>query len=228
MNPSIIIPTLWRVKQLAALLDNIRQTTSRPMSHAHPDQWAYEVVVVSEDAETADYIHNEAEGLVTFVEVGGTPVEKWNRGAAEANGDWLVLVGDDCMFKPGWLDEIERTPNAGFVGLNEGVAWTEDVGHYAISRDFACDVLGGVLASPCYKSWSFDQEVCALARKAGRYAKTRAVVFEHNHYSLGKARFDATYERALGWHVEDACTFVERKAQGFPITWEPLWQKSPQ
>lgn len=220
MNPSIIIPTLGRTEQLGRLIGNIYETACTRLSEP-----PFEIIVVTEDPETIYMIREEMGALADLIVAGGTAVEKWNLGASRASGDWLVLGSDDVIYKPDWLGICERTPNQGFIGLYEGMAWTNDVGHYMVSRDFACDVLGGVLAIPHYKSWSFDQEVCALARRAGRYAVTPTIVIEHRHYSLGSAPFDHTYARAQEWHVEDARTYMKRKASDFPIDWQPVIER---
>jgi glycosyltransferase involved in cell wall biosynthesis len=217
MKPSIIIPTLGRTERLAQTVNSIYETACKRL--ADPP---FEIVIVTEDPDTICMIKSEMGALVELIEAGGTPVEKWNLGAAHADGDWLMLMSDDVIFLPGWMEACQRTPNRGFIGLNEGVNWTDDVGHWMISRECACDVLGGVLAIPHYKSWSFDQETCAIVRRAGRYARTDDIVIDHRHYSLGKAAFDETYKRVQPWHVEDARTYVNRKAAGFPIDWAPV------
>lgn len=211
--PSIIIPTLGRAKQFASLVQNIYETTEKP----------FEIVVITEDSETIGLIRSELDALVELVVETGTPVQKWNVGAAWADNDWLVLVGDDCRFEPGWWGKVKATPNRGFVGLYEGVTWVNAVGHWAITRDCAQEVLGGVLALPAYKSGYFDQETCELMHQAGRYAVTKDIVLVHNHFSLGRSVFDETYRKGQTWQAEDKLVFETRKAAGYPIAWKPVF-----
>jgi hypothetical protein len=206
---SVIVPSLWRLAGLQRLVASVGPAPGD----------GCEIVVVAGDDDTAQ----ACDALpVVCVRGGSCAVEAFNLGAAAATGDWLVTGGDDNTFRPGWRDAVEATPNQGFVGLWEGQDWTDDIGLYAIRRDVAWRVLGGVVCPPVYRSGYADIEVCALIRRAGLYAKTRPVVADHYHYTWGKSPDDATYARGRQWQPGDKAVFESRKASGFPITWAPI------
>lgn len=209
MNVSVIIPSIRRVGRLLQALDSI--------SNVH------EIVVVTDDPETIATCR-QLDKPMHIIEAHCNAIEGWNIGAAHATGDWFVLIGDDCVLLPGWLEAVQTTPNRGFVGLYEGYD-VGFVGHYAISRDCACEVLNGVVMVPHYKSWWVDQETCWHIHQAGRYAATRKIVCVHNHFSLGRAPHDEIYARGYAWHAEDEATFKRRQTSGFPVDWEPIISK---
>lgn len=215
--PSIIIPSHDRAERLVALVESINQTTPEP----------YQIVVISEDIAVYDLRIAGALPHVVLIAEDGTAVEKWNSGARWATGDWLVMLGDDCIVKPNWWEAVRDTPNKGFVGLNEGVPWTDEVGHWAMHRDLACSLFGGVLAIPHYKIWWFDQEMCQVLKREGLYARTEEIVLIHNHPATGAIPMDETYTRTQPWKLEDTHMFAQRKKAGFPVDWSPIIQRAP-
>lgn len=208
MKYSVIIPSLWRIESMKRAVASVGD--------------GCEIVVVAGDDDTARAC---ATLPVVCVPGGDDAIKSFNLGGAAATGDWLVVINDDLTLYPNWREEVERTPNTGFVGLYEGITWTTNVGMFAVARELALRVLGGVIYPPCYRSWWADHEVCDRIRAAGAYAVTKAVVAYHYHHSLGRSPDDAVYARGKQWHAQDEQTYKRRKREGFPITWAPVLQE---
>jgi len=179
---------------------------------------APDIVVIAGDHET--YRMATKAGVDTLLMLDSDAIAKFNYGAQHAKHEWIMTFMDDDVALPGWFDECMNTPNQGFIGLNEGDAYSAVItGQWLMTKAFCKEVLGGVLLPPVYKSWWADWEVCWHARKAGRYTKTQQIVIKHNHYTLGLAQHDETYRLGEQYHLEDGRVYREREAQGFPITW---------
>lgn len=210
MNLSIILPSIWRIERLREAVTNLADTTQG---------LDVEIVVVAGDDDTAQAC---ASLPVRCVTGGNCAVQAYNVGSIHARGDWLMPCADDQRFLPGWLDEALGTPNAGFVGLNEGSFTIYAAGYFLIRREVIHNALGGAFLPPVYRSWCADLEVSEHMHRAGLFTMTKRVVLEHLHYSLAKSPDDATYEHGRKWHAGDEAMYALRKAQGFPITWSPI------
>ena len=112
---SIIIPTLGG-HLIFGCLESLRRNISTAM--------AYEVVVVA-NGPSAAHLATVPELSSPVVRVATSAVNLGfgggcNRGAAEASGEFLVLLNDDVEVQPGWLEALvetaDRHPDAGAVG----------------------------------------------------------------------------------------------------------------
>lgn len=145
----------------------------------------------------------------------------WNAALAHATGDLLVLAADDLHFEPGWLDaalaKLAEFPEGwGMVGFNDG-HWGEELStHYLMSRRFIVEVLGGVVAWPCYGHSFNDAEANERARRAGRYAWCEEARVGHSHWLFGDREKDETDTRGLASYAEAERIFNQRSIDGFP------------
>jgi hypothetical protein len=150
-------------------------------------------------------------------------VEKWNIGAASAQGDWIALGADDLIYHHAWAEEALRANIGGFVGFNDMWLRTDEFAtHFMMTREFMVEHNGGCLAIPAYHSWCIDMETAARARRAGVYVWARKAIVEHRHVDHGIARMDATYEIGRVWHEIDKEIFARREAEGFVDDFEAV------
>jgi GT2 family glycosyltransferase len=114
-NPhvSIVIPVHNHWPYTAACLRSLLETSGKR---------SFEVIVVDDKSsdETATHLA-QIEGLTILQnETNMGFVASCNRGASQAQGEYLVLLNNDIQVLEGWLDELidtfEREPRAGLVG----------------------------------------------------------------------------------------------------------------
>lgn len=153
--------------------------------------------------------------------------QAWNDALARSHGDPVVLAADDLEWQPGWLDaaleRLSEFPDGwGFVGFNDGHWGAELSTHYMMSRRFVVEVLGGVIAWPCYRHSFNDREANARAIAADRYAWCEGARVSHVHWLFGDRPRDPTDTRLLGEHPASERTFHARQAAGFPNDYEPV------
>lgn len=151
----------------------------------------------------------------------------WNDALAMSRGDQVVLAADDLVFQDGWLDAALETlagfPGGwGMVGFNDGHWGSELSTHYLMSRRFVIEVLGGVVAWPCYQHSFNDVEANERAKRAGRYAWCEDARVLHNHWLFGDRPQDHTDMRSLPGHSESANIYARRAAAGFPDEFEAV------
>lgn len=206
---SVIIPVV-RLDQIGTVVERLHKSVNGADIEV--------ITVTSEPLElpgTVNVIHD------------GTPVEKWNYGAAHSDADLFVLGADDVWFRDGWLeasvDALNGIGGHGVVALNDGspLAGTTAT-HYVISRSYACSELGGVICPAAYKGWWMDNEVSVRAKRDKMFAYAKGAVIEHRHPVWGTAEDDYWYELGQSWNNEGEQIFNERVERGFPNEWEPV------
>jgi glycosyltransferase involved in cell wall biosynthesis len=220
---SVIIPSTRRVERLVECVERLWATVRG---------WEVECLVVTDDVKTGQRM--KADKRVRVVDLPENAevwrpraLEAWNLGASLAMGDVLVLGADDLWWFHGWIGEameqMASFPGGdGMVGLND-LAHDGNMlcTHFAVSRRFAVEHLGGVLVCPRYHHYYVDQEAAERAKRAKRFIWAQNAVVEHLHPAFGKAPPDALYERTKAWLDEDGDLFRRRAAAGWPDDFEP-------
>jgi hypothetical protein len=163
---------------------------------------------------------------------GTTSVEGWNlafQAAYAAGADWFIAGADDIVWRTGWLEEalrVAQETGAEVVGLNDGdntnTKLDEWASHSMVSRRFALEEMGGVMAPPGYGAWWFDREIVEKARAKGLYAPAHSAYAEHHHPDWKLAEEDDTYRLGIPFRDADGELFEARKAAGFPTDYKPL------
>lgn len=160
-------------------------------------------------------------------EPGKTAVYGWNQAYAFARerGGWMVLGADDVEWLPSWLAislAAAERGGAQVVGLTDGHDTQRLYGpHYMARVEFLETHLGGVMAVPHYRSWSFDYEIGERASRLGLYANTPQPVIEHHHPVWGLAERDTTYDMAWPSHETDWQLRQQRHAADYPTDYAP-------
>lgn len=153
--------------------------------------------------------------------LGHKPVHCWNIGAAAASGDAFVLGADDLKFHEGWLEAallgLARLNFVGLVAFNDLSPLAGDLAtHYLVSKNYAANDWGGVLAIPSYYQHFIDTEATARAKRDKCFYYAEDAIVEHEHWMWGKAENDEVYQRGQERFSEGKSTFAKRLEAGFP------------
>lgn len=208
---AVIVPTM-RPENLKRLVDSFDATTTGDDVEL--------VVVCDRDFALPHYIDNFA---ITGKEH-TTYAEKVNFGVANTREPWVLLVGDDVEFKPGWLEAARKLSDRyDVIGTNDSsngvknpdVAAGRHADHFFVRRSYveehgACLDGPGVLAPEVYNHWWVDKEIVELAKARGVWSPCLESVVEHHHPGYeGKPR-DDIYMHAIEHAEEDEKTFRSR------------------
>lgn len=230
MKVSIVIASCDRPYMLRDMLDSFQASTNWIRGDLDVEM----VFVIDDDMKTLQVVREAVvyEGqIVDYSNSRRGALAAWNRGLQLSTGDIIVPAGDDQKFHANWLDfalesHKEKLSGYGVVGMND-LAYDGNkqlATMYMMDRQFIKDHLGGVLCPPIYKYYCVDSEINAKAKSLGRFYWDERAKVEHLHSAHGKRPVDAhDRERLENNYAEiDKKTFEERRAQGFPITWQPL------
>jgi hypothetical protein len=156
---------------------------------------------------------------------GTTFAARMNAGHKATEEPWLFIVGDDVIFRPGWLDHAQHVANtqgAQVVGTNDlgnpRVMAGEHATHMLISRSYV-DEQGASWDGPknvChegYRHWYVDDEIVTAAKQRGVWAMATGSIVEHLHPAWGKAEMDPVYELGQKHAKQDQKRFRERLAR---------------
>lgn len=127
----------------------------------------------------------------------------WNRGYRFADGDLVMMAGDDLRFEtPGWDAAVaeavdERDDGIMLAWCNDGSEFGPVATHPVVSRAWVWAV--GTFTPPYYHAWNADSWLLDLGIKTGRLAYLEEVMVRHMHVDYGLAADDATYRRARSY-----------------------------
>lgn len=152
---------------------------------------------------------------------GSTYAAKVNYGFEATSEPWLLLLGDDVRFHPGWAEAILET------GRRAPVVSTNDLGrtdldrlaiHPAFARSYIADRGAsfdgpGLIAHEGYRHWYVDREWSFLALERGVLAYAPDAVIEHLHPLHGKAAMDDVYRLGQAAAIADRRLYERREAQ---------------
>lgn len=153
----------------------------------------------------------------------------WNKALQMTTGDILVPAGDDQIFHPDWLQfalegHQEALQGYGVLGMNDcAYKPPQTATMFLFDRKYCKEVMGGIFAPPMYHYYCIDSEWNEKAKKHGAFYWEEKSKVEHLHSAHGKRPVDDTDRlKEDEWMEIDNQTFEERKAHGFPVTWESL------
>jgi hypothetical protein len=154
----------------------------------------------------------------------GSFAEKVNIGYQYSDEPWMLLVGSDVRFHPGWLDHALAAAGDRYhvIGTNDlgnpRVMAGEHATHPLIRRSYVDEVGAswdgpGVVAHEGYAHWFVDDEIVTAAKQRGVWVPALASRVEHLHPLFGKGEQDETY-RLGQLHIEaDKALFEARLAE---------------
>ena len=162
-------------------------------------------------------------------ERGKTYAENVNALVTQSTADWVLIVGDDVEFTPGWFAAArEISHRFDVIGTNDSeagrvrnpaVAAGRHADHFLVRRSYIDDVGAcldgpGVMAPECYRHWWVDREIIGLARARGVYGHAHdcRVIHHHPGYDGDEdaRRSDLLYMMAVNSADDDQATFAKR------------------
>lgn len=220
---SILIPTCNRPALLREMLKSLRDTTQG---------WEIETIfVIDGDSESVNIATLYGADVIDYSHTKRGALWAWNRALFLSDGDIIIPCGDDHLFHKGWLEYAlesheKRLGGYGVVGMNDlaydGNAQLATM--FLFDRKYCKEQMGGIFAPPMYHYYCIDSEWNAKAKILGRFYWDERSIQEHIHSAHGKRPVDDLDREKMdaGWMETDNKTFEERKANGFPITWQPI------
>jgi hypothetical protein len=210
----VIVPVLHRPQSLALLLGSLRASTGLARA------W---VVCEADDLEEQKEARRLGARVLHFRGKHTFP-EKVNAAyrAITRPAPWMLLVGDDVRFRPGWLDHAEdvaRRYHADVVGtndlLNQRVMAGLHATHPMIRRRYVAEVGAswdgpGVVCHEGYRHWCVDDEIVTAAKLRGTFQAALGSHVEHRHPYAGQVPMDDIYRLGEAHHQEDAALFQGR------------------
>lgn len=177
----VIVPVLHRPENVPTVLRSLRASTglARAVFVCEPD-----------DDEEADAVVAEGGRVIRHP---GTFAQKVNAAFPQTSAPWVLLVGDDVRFRPGWLDkalEVANLYGASVVGtndlLNPRVTRGEHATHPLIRRSYVDEVGAswdgpGVVCHEGYTHWYVDDEIVMAAQLRGTFQSALGSHVEHIH-----------------------------------------------
>lgn len=210
----VIVPTLHRPQNAEPFMRSLVASTGLATAYAVCDE---------DDQESIEAW--EAAGAVVVKGCHSFPA-KCNLGftasGENTNSPWVLIVGDDVVFRPGWWDEA--------FALREGydVIGTNDLGTQRVQQgEHATHIImrrsyveqegaswdgPGVLAHESYGHWFVDDELVTVAKQRDTWVSAKRSVIEHFHPLFGKAPEDDTYIEGQKSRFEDEALFRARVA----------------
>lgn len=148
-------------------------------------------------------------------------VEATNVGAKEATGGILVYLSDDFKCPDNW-DALLKNE----FSLHSGPALVkvhDDLQPFKV-RVLTIPIMNrelynklGYFWHPEYKSMFCDQDLFEVCHKNEWLFNAPALVFPHEHCSVGKADRDETYIRSEANWDQGKELFAKRQLEGFPV-----------
>jgi len=208
----VIVPTVKaRTANVVALNTSLKASTGLAR-----------LVLVLDDEEHREEL--ERLGVDTgdsIIQPGLFPV-KVNAGFKATTAPWVQMVGDDCIFHPGWLDHQQHVAGlygAKVVGSNDlansRVMRGEHATHWMIDRDYILEEGAswdgpGILCHEGYHHWYTDDEIVAVAKQRDVFQSALGAVIEHLHPITGLVESDEVYEQNDSFADQDLRTFKRR------------------
>lgn len=192
---SILLPTRGRPAILKRCLESIAATAAAL-------QGIECVLYVDDDDDTSLGVEQPGLALTRVIGPRRTMGAMHQACYAASKGRFVMLAGDDIIFRtPGWdetvLRAVSRFPDDIVMAYGNDLIQGRNMSTAPILGRAACELLGG----PCpaeYPSEFIDTHILDQFTKLRYWGFDRIVyldqvIFEHMHFVVGKADFDATY-----------------------------------
>jgi hypothetical protein len=147
-------------------------------------------------------------------------VEATNEAAKVSAGQILILVSDDMWSPELWderiLHKFEMIDGPGILQVHDGIT-SKKMTIPIMNREAYAKL--GYMYHPDYVSLFADDDLRATALTHGMYYNATDILIEHRHFSIGKAKYDKTYQSEnsrTAWRKGEKI-FFERAKLKFPI-----------
>lgn len=219
---AVLVPVLGRPEHAEPFMRSLRASTGLATAYAVCDVFDIEAADAWKQAGAVVLMANRT--TADGDDRPGTFAEKVNLGYQETSEPWMLLVGSDVHFHPGWLDHALYAAGDRYhvVGTNDlgnpRVLAGEHATHPLIRRSYV-DEQGaswdgpGVVCHEGYGHWFCDEELVAVAKQRGVWVPALASKVEHLHPLWGKGGPDAVYERGQATADADKALWEARLAE---------------
>jgi len=207
---AVIIPVLNRPQNVEPLAQSLFDSC--------PEATPYFITTFSDTKEIAAVRDAGYEPIITL-EIGFGP--KANLGYAKTSESWLLFIGDDVTFHPGWYQaalETAECTGSSLIGTND-LSDRAGIGQHAIHplvRRSYIDTQGmswdgpGTVTHPGYRHWYIDNEWSEKAVVDNVFAYSPKSIIEHHHYTNDPDVLDDTYELGGERRTADGRLFHRR------------------
>jgi glycosyltransferase involved in cell wall biosynthesis len=193
---SLILPTRRRASLVYRLLDSIKETT------ADPDKLEI-ILYVDEDDSESYGISYPALPITKLINPPGNTMGKITNICYEASiGRYIMLLNDDVIFHtPKWdlvvKDAFRQFSDDIALLYGNDLDQGKKVPTFPIVSRTVCKIMGNICPSE-YVNLHIENHLFDIFKKLGRLGYKRIrylkdVIFEHQHYVLGKSKIDKTY-----------------------------------
>jgi hypothetical protein len=216
---AVIVPAMERPQNAEPFMTSLRASTGLATCYAICDPGDDETIKA----------WDTAGATVVLSERGSTFPIKANTGYDNSTEEWMLFVGDDVRFHPGWLDHAQHVGNLqgkDVVATNDlgntRVALGEHATHPLIRRSYV-DEKGaswdgpGVVCHEGYRHWFVDNEWTEVAKQRGVFAAALGSVVEHLHPIWNKGETDAVYVLGQSHARDDERLFKGRLKAYTPV-----------
>jgi GT2 family glycosyltransferase len=213
---AVLVPVMGRPEHAEPFMASLRASTGLATAYAVCDP---------EDTDAVDAWKAAGAELLVIPNLEHRSfAEKVNAGYRHSREPWMLLVGSDVRFHPGWLDQALAAAGDRYhvIGTNDlgnpRVMAGEHATHPLIRRSYVDEVGAswdgpGIVAHEGYRHWFVDDEIVTAAKQRGVWAPALASRVEHLHPLFGKGEQDETY-RVGQLHIEaDKALFEARVAE---------------
>jgi len=204
---AVVVPVLGRPQHAEPFMRSLRASTGLATCYAVVDEdCADGDAIEAWRAAGAVLVPSERGGWEEFGQKHGTFAQKVNTAYRQTTEPWLLLVGSDVTFHPGWLDHalhVADVLQGSVIGTNDlanaRVMAGEHAVHMLIRRSYIDEVGASwdgpkVVAHEGYRHNFVDDEIVTAARQRGVWQPALGAVVEHHHPVFGKAPDDEVYQ----------------------------------
>jgi hypothetical protein len=212
---AVLVPVLGRPEHAEPFMSSLRASTGLARCYAICDPEDSDAMAAWDRA-----------GAIVLLDPAmrdrpGSFAEKVNFGYGKTGEPWVLLVGSDVCFHPGWLDHAQAMAGDRYhvIGTNDlgnpRVLAGEHAVHPLVRRSYI-DQVGaswdgpGVVCHEGYRHWFVDDEIVGAAKQRGVWAMALASKVEHLHPLWGKGNPDEVYQLGEQHAAADRQHFVER------------------
>jgi len=214
---AVLIPVLGRPEHATPFMTSLRASTGLAR--------AYAICQSGDDAAASAWLDAGAEVLDSGEQT--SFAAKANLGYAKTSEPWMLLVGSDVQFYPGWLDHAQAVAADRFhvIGTNDlgnpKVTSGEHATHLLVRRSYVDEVGAswdgpGVVCHEGYRHWFVDNEIVICAKQRETWAMALASKVEHLHPLWGKGKMDVVYALGQQHAAADKQQFLARLATHAP------------
>lgn len=208
----VIVPVLHRPQNIRPLMESLTASTGLAT--------AWFVCEEDDDEEIEEALACGAQVLTN--PDAHTFAEKVNIGYSRTSAPWLLLVGDDVRFRPGWLDHVQDTHRrygTKVIGTNDlcnpRVVRGEHATHPVIARSYIHELGAswdgpGLVCHEGYRHWFVDDEIVSVAKQRGTFTVALGAQVEHVHPMNGVTPSDDVYELGSKFAEDDGKLFKAR------------------